>query len=367
MNIKKTIDFTNLSPETLVEVFKKHQVTFPRSLRVEVLLTLLEPKYIEERNKIEKQKEEAESTMNIKDFIRLNRLVQYNSLSEFQLENDFTYYDDVNLNKLYFNTLWDKFVKHLELHPYCDDVFQEIEQLEIEDDLKMLSVFEYNKAFASIITDEDDYFDGIHLVESVRHFNDSSVATEIKQLGNKYDITIPKYWTKADLQARLKKELKLNKLFTKELETKIDESSTKITRGMLDDLKVDSKLHITKTDMINIIIKNVDKNKVSEISKKELAEEIAIAEITEVIEPVIEKVIEEPVVSDVVEALVVQNTPGVDYTNMLQQIIDNQNILIEQTTNKEMTSMDKVFNYIVIGLIIVVVLIWLIYGIATLV
>ena len=66
------------------------------------------------------------------------------------------------------------------------------------------------------------------------------------------------------------------------------------------------------------------KNKVSEISKKELAEEIAIAEITEVIEPVIEKVIEEPVVSDVVEALVVQNTPGVDYTNMLQQIIDNQ-------------------------------------------
>ena len=56
MNIKKTIDFTNLSPETLVEVFKKHQVTFPRSLRVEVLLTLLEPKYIEERNKIVKLK-----------------------------------------------------------------------------------------------------------------------------------------------------------------------------------------------------------------------------------------------------------------------------------------------------------------------
>ena len=105
MNIKKTIDFTNLSPETLVEVFKKHQVTFPRSLRVEVLLTLLEPKYIEERNKIEKQKEEAESTMNIKDFIRLNRLVQYNSLSEFQLENDFTYYYDVNLKRSRLNIL----------------------------------------------------------------------------------------------------------------------------------------------------------------------------------------------------------------------------------------------------------------------
>lgn len=365
MNIKKTINFTNISPETLVEVFKKHQVTFPRKLRVDVLLSLIEPKYIDERNKIQKQKEEDESSMNIKAFIRLNRLMNYNNLSEFQLENDYDYYKDVNLNTLYFSTLWDRFVKHLDEHPYHDEVFKDIEELEKEEDLKMLSVFKYNKVFASIITDDDDYFDGIHLVESVKHFNDSSVATEIKQLGDKYDISIPKYWTKADLQARLKKELKLKKMFTKELETKIDESSTKITRGMLDDLKVDSKLHITKTDMINIIIKNVDKNKVSEISKKELEEELAIAEVSEVSEPVV--AIVETKVPEVVKEIVTQNTTGIDYSNMLQQIIDNQKILIEQTSKKEISNMDKVFNYIVIGLIVIVVLIWMIFGIATLV
>ena len=44
MKIKRTIKFMKLDPEAILEVFKKHQVTFPRSLRIKVLSESIESK-----------------------------------------------------------------------------------------------------------------------------------------------------------------------------------------------------------------------------------------------------------------------------------------------------------------------------------
>lgn len=368
MNVKRTINFTKLAPEALLEVFIKHQVTFPRSLRIKVLLELIEPKYIEERTILTKKKEDEPSEMTIKDYIRLNRLIQYNKLSEFQLESDYDYYNDANLNKVYFNTLWDEYVTHIEKHPYCKEVFEEIEELEIDENKKELSVYKCNLAFSSIITDEDDYFDGVYLAESVTHFDSSSVATEIKKLGEKYDIKIPKHWKKLDMQAKLTKELKSRKLYNDDYELKIQESSVKVICSMLDDLKVDSKVHLTKKDMVNTIIRNVDKNKISEISIKDMEE------VVDEIEPVIEEVIPEPVpepvpevleVEKVVESVVIQQQNQIDYTYLLQQIIDNQEIIMVQSAKKKVTFLEKVFNYIVAFLIVLVVILWVVFAVLT--
>lgn len=355
MNYKKNINFTNLDPKAILVIFLKHQVTFPRDLRIKVLLDLIEPKYIEEKLKLEKQEKESVNSMTIKDYIRLNRLNQYSTLSEFQLENDYDYYNDLNLNQVYFNTLWDEYIKYLEDHPHMEKVMKDIELLEVDENRQPLSVYKYNLEFSSIITDDDNCFDGIHLEESVRHFDTSSVANEIKKLGEKYDIIIPKYWTKLDMQDKLRKELKSRKMYNDEYESKIQEASKKVICSMLDDINADSKLHITKADMINIIIKNVDINKVSEISVKEMTEEIEEVEQSP-------KVIE---VEKTVEAISVPDNKQVDYTNLLQEIIHNQEIIISQTNDKKSTTLDKVFNFIVIILVILVVILWVFYAIET--
>jgi len=367
MKIKRTIKFTKIAPEKLLEIFKKHQVTFPRSLRIKVLAELIEPKYIEEKAKLISQEKESVNSMSINDYIRLSRLNQYNKLSEFQLENDYGYYNDANLNKVYFSTLWDEFVKHLENHPYVVEVFKDLELLNQTEDLVEFNVYKYNLAFSSIITDEDDYFDGIHLGESVKHFDASSVANEIKKLGEKYDIEIPKYWTKLDMQAKLRRELKIRKMYNDDYEEKIQAASKKVVCSMLDDLKVDSKMHITKSDMINIIIKNVDKNKISEISLKEMAEESEIGETTAKIEetPVVEEPKPEILAVENVVKSVALNDNQIDYTYLLQQIIDKQEIIMERSIAKKTTMLERVFNYIVALLIILVVILWVVFAILT--
>lgn len=367
MKIKRTIKFTKIAPEKLLEIFKKHQVTFPRSLRIKVLAELIEPKYIEEKEKLINQEKESVNSMSINDYIRLSRLNQYNKLSEFQLENDYGYYNDANLNKVYFSTLWDELVNHLENHPYVIEVFKDLELLKQTEDLVEFNVYKYNLAFSSIITDEDDYFDGIHLGESVRHFDASSVANEIKKLGEKYDIEIPKYWTKLDMQAKLRRELKIRKMYNDDYEEKIQAASKKEVCSMLDDLKVDSKMHITKSDMINIIIKNVDKNKISEISIKEMAEESEIGETPTIVEetPVVEEPKPESLEVENVVKSVVLNEHQIDYTYLLQQIIDNQEIIMERSVVKKTTMLERVFNYIVALLIILVVILWVVFAIQT--
>ncbi len=363
MKIKRTIKFMKLDPEAILEVFKKHQVTFPRSLRIKVLSESIESKYVEEKMLLLKQEKESVNSMSIKDYIRLSRVNQYNKLSEFQLENDYEYYNDSNLNKVYFSALWDKSISHLENHPYIVEVFKDLELLETTENKEEYTVYKYNLAFSAIITDEDDYFDGIHLGESVTHFDTSSVATEIRKLGEKYKIEIPKYWTKSDMQEKLRRELKIRKMYDDDYEVRIQIASKKVVCSMLDDLKVDSKMHITKSDMINIIIKNVDKNKISEISIKEMKEESQIEEPVSVVnEPI--PVVVEPVPEVVeVEKFVERRTGNIsnkDYTYLLQQIIDNQEVLMERSGIKKHTKLERVFNYIVTFLIVIVVILWII-------
>jgi hypothetical protein len=357
-----------IAPEKLLEVFVRHQVTFPRSIRIKVLSELIESKYIEEKKRLLDQEKAEPNSMSIKEYIRLSRLNQYSILSEFQLENDYDYYNDANLNKVYFINLWDEFVSHLENHPYVAEVFKDLELLDSNENLEDLSVYEYNLAFASVITDEDDYFDGIHLGSSVKHFDTTSVANEIKKLGEKYSIEIPKYWTKTDMQDKLRRELKIRKMYDEDYELKIQVASKKVVCTMLDDLKVDSKMHITKADMINIIIKNVDKNKISEISIKEMAEEAEIEEPKqEAVEPIPVVIEKSPEVVEVKEVIreVENNESHKDYTYLLQQIIDNQEILMERSGHKKLTALERVFNYIVAFLIILVVILWVVFAILT--
>lgn len=365
MNTNKTINYNQLSPEQLVEVFEKHNVYFDRQLRIEALRVVLASKYEVEKKELEKKKEENSSEMSIKEFIRLNRLDNYSSLSEFQLENDVAYYQDHGMIDYYLRLFWEKVAIHIQSLSNAETVFNEIDGLE-QSEVEVKSVYDYNQAFRKRVLDPADFFDGIHLVESVRHFNDTSVATEIRLLSEKYSIYIPKYWTKSDLVLRIKKALKRKGKLTEQMIAKIDSSSVKALKALLEEYNEDEKSHITKTDMIDIIIKNVDKNKVSEIAQ---VEEIIVDE------PDVEEVIEEPVKEETVEVVpsVVEQTPVLvnpQNEELMKIIIQNQEIIMKQfeEMNKEAVEqttplITKVFNITLLVLIVIVTIIWIVYGI----
>lgn len=382
MNISKTINHKELHPSKLVEVFVENHVYFPRVLRIEALRTAIESKYKDEKKVLDKKKEDAPTEMGIKEYGRLNRLEDYSGLSEYQLESDYLYYEDENLNEYYFRILWEKLIKHIDTYPNADKVFEDVSNIEKEENEVKMNAFEYNQHFKKLILDEDDHFDGIHLLKAVEHFDNTSAALEIRKLAEKYDIFVPKYWTKSDLQLKIKQELNDKKKLTTEMNEKIDTSSVKKLKILLEEMKLDAKLHITKADIIKIIIKNVDKNKVSKIAQVvEVVEFTPIAEVAP--EPVIEVV--EEVKPTPVLAPVVMTNEAIDYTDLLKQVILNQELIIKQLETKEdkkeqvdvlsphfverrknKRMIDRVFNYIVIVLIVIVSLVWIYYGVTTL-
>jgi len=98
-----------------------------------------------------------------------------------------------------------------------------------------------------------------------------------------------------------------------------------------------------------------------------MAEESEIGETTAKIEET--PVVEEPkpeilAVENVVKSGAL-NDNQIDYTYLLQQIIDNQEIIMERSIAKKTTMLERVFNYIVALLIILVVILWVVFAILT--
>lgn len=353
------IDYTQLSPQELDKVLEKNNVYIPRKLRIKVLREVLEPRYLKEKEELEKIQNETPKLLDLMSAFRLKRLKNYRLLSEFQLENDMIYYGDKQLENLFLEKFWKEMSTYIQTLDNAEIILADIDNIQKEK-VNIKTICMYNRYFMKRVLDEENYFDGINLVDAVKHFNDTSFESEIRKLGDKYRLDLPKYWKKADLQLRLKKELKGRNLLTPALVEKIDRSSVKEIKVLLEENNLDSKTHITKEDLINIIIKSVDKNKVSVVAKEAEAEETIVNQV------IVDNTIKEAISKE--KALASDN-----YADLLRAIIANQEIMIKQNNNlinnqnlQTDYKHNKIFNYIIIFLIIFVVIIWIVYGFKTL-
>ena len=119
----KTILFKRITPALLLEVFENNNIYFDRVERISVLRKGLESNYLSEKAELQKLKEENPNEMGIKQHIRLNRLENYMSLSEFQLENDYDYYNDKEANETYLTLFWKNMVLKIIQTENSDAIF----------------------------------------------------------------------------------------------------------------------------------------------------------------------------------------------------------------------------------------------------
>lgn len=332
----------------------------------------MKPFYEEELELLEKQRNDEDTKHNTTEALRYLRLENFKALSELQTEHDLDKYRNEELKESFLNEFFTNLTSHISEMDNAETVFEDIDSLE-EKPQKIKSISKYNRHFDSLILDKKDCFDGVDLVNAVAHFNQTSSSSEIVKLGNKYNLTIPRYWKKSDLQKRLKDYLVEEEKLTVDLEEQINTSNVEELKVLLDQNNLDSKVHITKRDMIDIILKCVDENEclielhdkpVLNIAKEEVKEEPVTKE-----EPIVKEeplVIEEPVV---VPQQIIQQVHNPEYENLLKQIIKNQEIIISQNEKygtcdlEEKTfKFSRIFNIVILILIVVVAIIWITYG-----
>jgi len=334
--------YVQLSPLLVSELFNKHNVTFPRSLRVEALKKSVKKRISENVTALKKKKAEAIEPFLAKDSDRLKRLEYVDHFSEVQFENAIEYFRDPSINESYFTLLWELLVKHL-IQSKNNEVLKELNQIETLDHVDHVSVLAYNRAMGDFFVDAENELDGLSFEDLRKYYEFTSTKKEVKQLADKYHVLIPSNTSKAFLRTKLLQVLKDKKKLTDELVDQINNGTIPVLKELFNDLSIDIQDLLTVSETVEMILECVRKKRSNDSTSV----------------PVLQ--------TPKSEEFPAESNP------LLLQILANQQVILQHLQNsttdvvedekKKLT--DKIFNIIVISLIILVVIIWVIYAINT--
>ena len=342
MNEKESSFYIQLSPLSILEIFKKYKILIPRSIRIEVLRKVAEPYLNKEKVQLQKKHTETKNLFSDKDADRLKRLQNYSSFSEIQFENAIEYYDDKGLNQAYYELLWKNIVHHLN-EASQTQALKDLNHLSPDDKIMHQSVLAYNHIFDPFFVDSDDQIDGspIHLVKN--HFESTSTKKEVKKLAVKYGVVIPASSSKVFLRSKLEIILKENHKYTDEMMSKINNGTVQNLKDILKQFNLEPQDLLSIGEMMDIIIAGIQEKR-----KLAIKQTVVVHDNPKVIAPV-------------------------PLESLLQQILINQQLILQNLENfndgikvdNKKKKMDKIYNYVVISLIVIVVIIWIVYAITT--
>lgn len=325
-DILKTIVYL---PATQVKAFFYDiGLTIPRELRMFVLRETLREKVIETRK----------SRLTLADELNY-RLSWFTEFTETQLENLLIFFDDPALDKAFLEDFWTDLISYIvEKGVQAKDVKKLVDQSIAHVKavgLELPNMKTYNRDLKDLFFDSLGRIDGLPPQKFRPVLYKSSTLTEIRDLGTKYDVDVPRRLKKTELADIIIRELKERGQYTEELENQIRGMSVIVMQRFAIDHDIKASTELKKEEIIEYILANaketkeayfvpespqvyeqeveeVQKNveqpkvvvapvvveeKVEEEKKDVVVEEVVepTPQVTEEIEPIVEKVEEEPV------------------------------------------------------------------------
>lgn len=325
-DILKTIVYL---PATQVKAFFYDiGLTIPRELRMFVLRETLREKVIETRK----------SRLTLADELNY-RLSWFTEFTETQLENLLIFFDDPALDKAFLEDFWTDLISYIvEKGVQAKDVKKLVDQSIAHVKavgLELPNMKTYNRDLKDLFFDSLGRIDGLPPQKFRPVLYKSSTLTEIRDLGTKYDVDVPRRLKKTELADIIIRELKERGQYTEELENQIRGMSVIVMQRFAIDHDIKASTELKKEEIIEYILANaketkeayfvpespqvyeqeveeVQKNveqpkvvvapvvveeKVEEEKKDVVVEEVVepTPQVTEEIEPIVEKVEEQPV------------------------------------------------------------------------
>ncbi len=311
LNVGDVIDELVKLPSLDIKIFfQTLGLSIPRKLRMDVLRKVIDP-----------YKENVEQVKKLSDEMRY-RIGWYANFSDAQLVNLLPQFNDGKLIRTFKLELW------LELFNYL--VVKKVSETEIAkliDKAKGLSkgtsenILAYNAQLNPLFFDNKNEIDGLEpdIFRSVLY--KSSTLVEIREIGLKYNVDVPRRLRKQQLAEIIKDVLKERGLYTDEEGTKIDAMPVVIMQRYAINNDIKASIELKKEEVIEYILKNAKETKeayfvptdpgIYELLKPEVIEEPVVEEPV-VEEPVVVEVKEEPVVEVIKEEPKVVEKPVVE-------------------------------------------------------
>ena len=278
-DLLKTIIY--LPASTIKSYFMDLGLTIPRELRMFVLKENLREKVVETRK----------SRLTMADEINY-RLSWFTEFSETQLENLLVFFDDEQIFRNFLEDFWtdvfgymvDKKVPAADIKKLYDLSVQHVKASGL--DLPNLKT--YNRELKDIFYDSFGRIDGLAPQKLRPVLYRSSTLGEIRDLGTKYGVSVPRRLKKSELAKIIIEELKDEGKYTEELEKKVNGMSVILLQRFAIDHDIKASTELKKEEIIEYILKNAEETKESYFVPS------SIEDYEKEVHDVSEEVVEEP-------------------------------------------------------------------------
>ena len=236
--------------------FNEIGLTIPREIRMYVLREVLREKVIETRK----------SRLTLADEINY-RLSWYTEFSETQLENLLVFFDDPKIDKDYLEDFWTDVLSYMvekkvlpkDLKRLYDTSLTHVRAV----GLQLPDMKTYNRDIKSLFFDAPGKIDGLAPSKFRPVLFKSSTLTEIRDLGSKYEVEVPRRLKKAELANIIIQELRDRNKFTEDEETKIRSMNVLMMQRYAIDHDIKASTELKKEEIIEYILANAKETKES--------------------------------------------------------------------------------------------------------
>ena len=234
--------------------FEELGLTIPRELRIFVLREILREKVIETRK----------SRLTLADELNY-RLSWFTEFTETQLENLLIFFDDPKLDRDFLEEFWtdllsymnDKKVLAKDLKRVLDSSLAHVRA----NGLQLPSMKTFNREIKSLFFDSSGRIDGLSPAKFRPVLFKSSTLHEIRDLGTKYDVDVPRRLKKTELADIIIHELKERGQHTDQLETQVRGMSVLIMQRFAIDHDIKASTELKKEEIIEYILANASETK----------------------------------------------------------------------------------------------------------
>jgi hypothetical protein len=229
-------------------------LTIPRELRMYVLKENLREKVVETRK----------SRLTMADEINY-RLSWFTEFSETQLENLLVFFDDERIFRNYLEDFWTDLLGYMvEKHVPAEDM-KRLYDLSVQQvkkhGLVLPDLKTYNRGLKEIFYDSFGRIDGLAPQKLRPVLYKSSTLGEIRDLGSKYGVNVPRRLKKSELAEIIINELKDEGKYTEELEKKIKGMSVIVMQRYAVDHDIKASTELKKEEIIEYVLKHAEETK----------------------------------------------------------------------------------------------------------
>ncbi len=248
----KTIIY--LPADQIKTFFIELGLKIPRELRMFVLRETLRAKVIETRK----------SRLTLADELNY-RLSWFTEYSEAQLENLLIFFDDHTLERTFLEEFWTDLISYLvekevspkHLKTLLDDSIAYVKKHGLE----LPNMKTFNRDIKDLFFDSFGRIDGLAPAKFRPVLYKSSTLSEIRDLGTKYEVDVPRRLKKSELADIIIKELKDRGQYTEKLENDIRGMSVIVMQRFAIDHDIKASTELKKEEIIEYILANAKETK----------------------------------------------------------------------------------------------------------